>query len=81
MPFLILLTAVECVQENSNGLERRMRGFFLFYMNAGSFYFGKRKRKKCHIVDENVGNMTREAKPAFAFHCFTVTECVPGNLP
>ena len=53
--------------------------FSLFYMNLGCCFFGKRKRKKCPIVDENVRSMTQEAKPALAFNCFTVTECVPGN--
>ena len=57
---VFLLTALECVLENCNGLERRMRRIAsLFQMDAGCFYFGKQKWKKGPIIDENVRNMTQ----------------------
>ena len=53
----------------------------LFVFNECWLYLGRggTKWEKCPIFDENVRNMTQEAKPALASNCFTPTECVPGN--
>ena len=58
---------------------RRIASMFL--MNAGCFYFGKQEWKKCPIVDENVRNMTQEAKSALAFTLFYTYGMGPEGDP
>ena len=48
-------------------------------MNAGCIFSGRRKWKKCPIIDENVRNMTQEAKSALAFKLFYSYGMGPGE--
>ena len=51
-------------------------------MNAGCFScFGERKYEKCPIIDENVRNMTQEAKSALAFTSFYTYGMGPEGDP
>ena len=51
-------------------------------MNAGCFScFGKRKCEKRPIIDENVRNMTQEAKPVLAFTLFYTYGMGPEGDP